>query len=253
MILSPRIYTSSTTRILRQLRVDHRTVAMILLVPSLLMVLLYFLYQNVPTQPGQVPLFDRIAITMLGIIPFIVMFLVTSIAMQRERSSGTLERLLTTPLSKLDLLAGYGTAFSIAAAAQAGLACAITFGFLGLTTAGSVFWVLLIAVINAVLGVALGLLCSAFARTEFQAVQFMPVVVIPQLLLCGLLVPRGQLPQWLEWASNVLPLSYAVEALQQVAMHPGTTGLMWRDIGIVMLFVVVALGLGAATLRRRTP
>ncbi|CAM3138901.1 ABC transporter permease [Prescottella defluvii] len=253
MIITPRIYAASTTRILRQLRVDHRTVAMILVVPSLLMVLLYFLYQNVPTPPGQTPLFDRIAITMLGIIPFIVMFLVTSIAMQRERSSGTLERLLTTPLSKLDLLAGYGTAFSIAAAAQAGLACAVTFGFLSLSTEGSVVWVLLIAVVNAVLGVALGLLCSAFARTEFQAVQFMPVIVIPQLLLCGLLVPRGQLPQWLEWISNVLPLSYAVEALQQVATNPGTTAVMWRDLGIVAAFVVVALSLGAATLRRRTP
>ncbi|WP_207390470.1 ABC transporter permease [Rhodococcus sp. ABRD24] len=251
--MTPRIYGSSTVRILRQLRVDRRTVAMILLVPALLMVLLYFLYQNVPTPPGQIPLFDRVAITMLGIIPFVVMFLVTSIAMQRERSSGTLERLLTTPLSKLDLLAGYGTAFSIAAAAQAGLACAVAFGFLNLTTEGNVAWVLLIAIVNAVLGVALGLLCSAFARTEFQAVQFMPVIVIPQLLLCGLLVPRGQLPQWLEWISNALPLSYAVEALQQVATHPGTTALMGRDIAVVTLFVVVALGLGAATLRRRTP
>ncbi|WP_137726082.1 ABC transporter permease [Prescottella subtropica] len=253
MIVTPRIYAASTVRILRQLRGDHRTVAMILLVPSLLMILLYFLYQNVPTTPGEVPLFDRIAITMLGIIPFIVMFLVTSIAMQRERSSGTLERLLTTPLSKLDLLGGYGTAFSLAAAAQAALACGVAFGFLGLSTQGSLVWVILIAVVNAVLGVALGLLCSAFARTEFQAVQFMPVIVIPQLLLCGLLVPRGQLPQWLEWVSNVLPLSYAVEALQQVAAHPGTTGLMWRDIGIVAGFVVAALCLAAATLRRRTP
>ncbi len=97
MIVNSRIYAASTVRILRQLRTDRRTVAMILFVPSLIMVLLYFLYQNVPTPPGQTPLFDRIAITMLGIIPFIVMFLVTSIAMQRERSSGTLERLLTTP------------------------------------------------------------------------------------------------------------------------------------------------------------
>lgn len=247
------IYASSTGRILRQLRGDHRTVAMILLVPTLLMVLLYFLYVNVPPTPGQPPLFDRIAITMLGILPFVVMFLITSIAMQRERGSGTLERLLTTPMSKLDLLGGYGTAFSLAAAAQAGLACLVTFGLLGLTIAGSVGWVVLIAVVDAVLGVSLGLLCSAFARTEFQAVQFMPVVVIPQLFLCGLLVPRDQLPQWLEWISNVMPLSYAVDALQQVAAHPGATALMWRDLAVVAGFAVVALCLAAATLRRRTP
>ena len=114
-------------------------------------------------------------------------------------------------------------------------------------------WVLLIAVLNAILGVALGLLCSAFARTEFQAVQFMPVVVVPQLFLCGLLVPRDQLPTWLEWISNVLPLSYAVDALQQVATHPGATGLMWRDLAVVAAFALLALSLGAATLRRRTP
>ncbi|SEL90290.1 ABC transporter permease [Rhodococcus maanshanensis] len=251
--MNARIYTASTGRILRQLRADHRTVAMILLVPALLMTLLYFLYVNVPTPPGEQSLFDRIAITMLGILPFVVMFLVTSIAMQRERSSGTLERLLTTPMSKLDLLGGYGTAFSLAAAAQAALACLVTFGLLGLTTAGSVGLVVLIAVLDAVLGVALGLLCSAFARTEFQAVQFMPVIVIPQLFLCGLLVPRDQLPQWLEWISNVLPLSYAVEALQQVARYPGSTAVMWRDLGVVAGFAVVALCLAAATLRRRTP
>ncbi|MFD6673745.1 ABC transporter permease [Rhodococcus zopfii] len=247
------IYAATTTRILRQLRADRRTVAMLVLVPSLLMVLLYFLYRNMPAPPQGPSLFDRIAITMLGILPFVVMFLVTSIAMQRERSSGTLERLLTTPLAKFDLLAGYGSAFSLAAAVQAGLACLITFGFLGLTAAGSVAWVILVAVLDAVLGVSLGLLCSAFARTEFQAVQFMPLLVIPQFLLCGLLVPRDQLPDWLRWISNVLPLSYAVEALQQVAAHPGVTAVMVRDLVVVAGFVVAGLWLAAATLRRRTP
>jgi ABC-2 type transport system permease protein len=251
--MNARIFLATAGRILAQLRADHRTVAMILVVPSLLMVLLYFLYQNVPAAPGQQSLFERVAITMLGILPFVVMFLVTSIAMQRERTSGTLERLLTTPLGKLDLLGGYAAAFSTAAAAQAALACAVAFGFLGLDTEGSVSWVLLIAVLNAILGVALGLLCSAFARSEFQAVQFMPVIVVPQLFLCGLLVPRDQLPTWLEWISNVLPLSYAVEALQQVATHPGTTGIMWRDLTVVAAFALLALSLGAATLRRRTP
>ena len=251
--MSIRIFGATTVRILLQLRQDHRTVAMILLVPSLLMILLYFLYQDVPTPPGQVSLFQRVAITMLGILPFVVMFLVTSIAMQRERSSGTLERLLTTPMGKLDLLAGYGAAFSLSAAAQAALACAVAFGFLGLTIAGSLAWVIVIAVLGAILGVALGLLASAFAKTEFQAVQFMPVVVVPQLFLCGLLVPRDQLPTWLEWISNVLHLSYAVDALQQVSMHADATGQMWRDLAVMAGFAAAALSLAAATLDRRTP
>ncbi|CAN5605962.1 ABC transporter permease [soil metagenome] len=251
--MSIRIFGATTVRILLQLRQDHRTVAMILLVPSLLMILLYFLYQDVPTPPGQVSLFQRVAITMLGILPFVVMFLVTSIAMQRERSSGTLERLLTTPMGKLDLLAGYGAAFSLSAAAQAALACAVAFGFLGLTIAGSLAWVIVIAVLGAILGVALGLLASAFAKTEFQAVQFMPVVVVPQLFLCGLLVPRDQLPTWLEWISNVLPLSYAVDALQQLSMHADAMGQMWRDLAVMAGFAAAALSLAAATLDRRTP
>lgn len=248
-----RPYTATTARILRQLGNDHRTVAMILVVPALLMTLLYFIYRDVPRTPhSPLTLFDRVGITMLGILPFIVMFLITAIAMQRERSSGTLERLLTTPLSKLDLLGGYGTAFSLAAGAQAALACLVSFGLLGLTAAGSPGWVVLIAVVDAVCGVALGLLASAFARTEFQAVQFMPVVVAPQIFLCGLLVPREDLPGWLEKISNVMPLSYAVDALQQVSRYAEPTATMWRDIAVVAGFAIVALILGAATLRRRT-
>ncbi|NLV80267.1 MAG: ABC transporter permease [Rhodococcus sp.] len=251
--MSTVIYAATTTRILRQLRADHRTVAMIVFVPSLLMALLYFMYRDTPPGFDGRTLFDSIAITMLGILPFVVMFLVTSIAMQRERTSGTLERLLTTPLTKFDLLAGYGSAFSVAAIVQAGIACAVSFWLLGVTSAGPVAWVLVVAVLVAVLGVSLGLLCSAFARTEFQAVQFMPVIVIPQFLLCGLLVARDDLPDWLRWISNVLPLSYAVEALQEISTHPGTTAVMVRDLLVVAAFAVAALALGAATLRRRTP
>ncbi|WP_280486288.1 ABC transporter permease [Nocardia farcinica] len=248
-----RPYAATTGRILRQLRNDHRTVAMILVVPALLMTLLYFIYADTPASPHPPALFDRVGISMLGILPFIVMFLITAIAMQRERTSGTLERLLTTPLSKLDLLGGYGSAFSLAAAAQAAVACLVAFGLLGLEAAGNPGWVVLIAVVDAICGVALGLLASAFARTEFQAVQFMPVVVAPQIFLCGLLVPRDQLPRWLEIISNVMPLSYAVDALQEVSVHPEATERMWVDLLIVAGFALVALVLGAATLRRQTP
>jgi ABC-2 type transport system permease protein len=190
---------------------------------------------------------------MLGVFPLVIMFLITSITMQRERASGTLERILTTPLRRLDLLASYGTAFSIAAAAQASLACVVAFWLLGFETAGNPMLVFAIAIINAVLGVGLGLLCSAFARTEFQAVQFMPVVIVPQLLLCGIIVPRGLLPEWLQWISNAMPASYALEALQQVGANADLTGTAARDIGVVAAFAIVALCLAAATLRRRTP
>lgn len=251
--LTLRPYLATTTRILRQLLVDHRSVAMILVVPSLVITLMYFMFQNAPTRPGAPSAFNNACLILLGLLPLIVMFLITSISMQRERVSGTLERILTTPLRRLDLLAAYGTAFSVAAAAQATIACVVAFWVLGFDTAGSPLWVFLIAIINAVLGVGLGLLCSAFARTEFQAVQFMPVVVVPQLLLCGIIVPREVLPDWLQWISNVLPASYALEALQQVGAHPELTATAVRDIAIVIGFAVIALCLAAATLRRRTP
>ncbi|MDT5360913.1 MAG: type transport system permease protein [Mycobacterium sp.] len=251
--LSPQAYLATTGRILRQLAGDHRSVAMILVVPSVVITLLYFMFQNAPHRPGTSSPFNTACLIMLGVFPLIVMFLITSITMQRERMSGTLERILTTPLRRLDLLAAYGTAFSIAAAAQASLACVVAFWFLGFETAGNPMLVFAIAIINAVLGVGLGLLCSAFARTEFQAVQFMPVVIVPQLLLCGIIVPRALLPEWLQWISNALPASYALEALQQVGANADLTATTVRDIGIVVGFAVVALCLAAATLRRRTP
>jgi len=121
-----------------------------------------------------------------------------------------------------------------------------------LDVAGSLWLVVLIAVVDAVLGVALGLLASAFARSEFQAVQFMPVVVLPQFFLCGLLVARDQMPGWLEAISDVLPLTYAVQALQEVGRSAAETGTMWRDVCIVAGAALLALALAAATLRRRT-
>ncbi|MEV4482300.1 ABC transporter permease [Micromonospora coxensis] len=250
--MSARILAVTTGRILRQLRHDRRTVALLVVVPTVLLTLVYYMYADQPAPPGQPSLFDRVALVMLGFFPFIIMFLVTSIAMLRERTTGTLERLLTTPLGKLDLLFGYGIAFGLAGAAQATIASAAAYWLFDLDTAGSVWLVVMIAAVNAVLAVALGLLCSAFARTEFQAVQFMPVVVLPQLLLCGLFVPRGEMAGWLQAISDAFPLSYAVEALQEVGAHAEPTGTMWRDVAIVGGAAVVALVLAAATLRRRS-
>jgi ABC-2 type transport system permease protein len=250
--LNPRLTAATAGRVLRQLRHDHRTIAMMLVLPSALLGLLYLLWKDLPTLPGQPGSFDRVGLTMLGIFPFVVMFLVTSIAMLRERTSGTLERLLTTPLGRLDLLLGYGLAFGLAAALQALVTVTVATTVYGLDVAGSVSLVVLIAVVDAILGVALGLLASAFARSEFQAVQFMPVIVLPQFFLCGLLVPVDQMAGWLQAIAHVLPLTYAVEALQQVGSSTSATATMWIDIAIVAGAALLALALAAGTLRRRT-
>jgi ABC-2 type transport system permease protein len=244
--MSARLTFSTAARILRQLRHDKRTIAMVLVVPTLLLTLLRYLYD---TQPL---LFDRVGLIMLGAFPLVIMFLLTSVAMLRERTSGTLERLLTTPIGKVDILLGYGIAFAFAAAVQAAVVSTLAFLLLGLDTMGPPWLVAVMAVANAVLGMALGLLVSAFANSEFQAVQFMPAVVLPQVLLCGLLQPRGQMAGWMQAISNVLPMSYAVEALQELGLHADPTARMWRDFAIIVGCIVVALLLGAATLRRRT-
>ena len=243
--MSPRIIRATALRVLVQLRNDRRTVALLLVVPGLLLVLVN---QMLETKSE----FDRIALLLLGIFPFTMMFLVTSVAMLRERTSGTLERLFTTPMSTLDLLVGYACAFAVAAAVQAATTCATAYGLLGLYTPGSPWLVVAIAVASAVLGMALGLLSSAFATSEFQAVQFMPAVVMPQILLGGLFVPRERMAEWLQTVSDALPLTYTIEALGEVGRTSLLTSTLLKDAGITAGATVAAVGLAATTLRRRT-
>lgn len=243
--MSPRVTLAVAGRVLLQLRRDHRTLAMLLVLPCLLITLLWWMFEDTPV-------FDAVGPALLAMFPFIVMFLVTSVTTLRERSGGTLERLLAMPMGKLDYLLGYGIAFGLVAAVQSALAVGISVGLLDLEVQGPVWLLTVVAVVDAVLGSALGLFVSAFAQTEFQAVQFMPALVIPQILLCGLFLPRDQLPQVLAWVSDVLPLSYAVDAMTTLT-ETTATGEVWADLAVVAGYAVAGLALGAATLRRRTP
>ncbi len=244
--MSPKITLAVAVRVLRQLRHDHRTVAMLLVVPCVLLTLLWWMFD------GNDLIFNRFGPPLLALFPFIVMFLVTSVTTLRERSSGTLERLLSMPMGKGDLLLGYALAFGLVALAQAAVAVGLTVGLLGLEVTGPVWMLTVVAVLDAVLGTTLGLFVSAFAETEFQAVQFMPALVLPQVLLCGLFVARDALPGVLEGLSDVMPLSYAVEAMQQVQSSSELTSTLGLDLVVIAAFVAAALGLGAATLKRRT-
>ncbi|TDV46237.1 ABC transporter permease [Actinophytocola oryzae] len=237
---------ATARRILTQLRHDPRTVALMVLLPSLLLVLLRFVFN---TEQA----FSAAAPALLAVFPFAIMFIVTSITTLRERTTATLERLMTLPIGKLDLLFGYTIAFGLVAIVQVLVATGISLTWLGLEIDGSVWLLMLIAALDALLGTALGLLASAFARTEFQAVQFMPAIVMPQILLCGLFAPRSSMTPALEWLSDVMPLSYAVDALESVTRSNELDGVFVRNLVIVAGCAVLALVLGAATLRRRTP
>jgi ABC-2 type transport system permease protein len=237
---------ATAARVLRQLRRDPRTIALLLLVPIVLITLLHELYS------GQELVFQHIGGPLLGMFPLITMFLITSITMLRERVSGTLERLMALPLAKFDVLAGYALAFALLAAVQATLVSIVAFGFLGLDTQGPSWAVVLLAVSNAVLGMSLGLFVSAFARTEFQAIQFMPAFVFPQILLCGLFTPRAQMAGWLRAVSDVLPFTYAYDALSRATQRGLFDGRFALDLAVTLGVTVLALALGASTLRRRT-
>lgn len=244
--MNPGATGATALRVLTQLRRDPRTVFLIVAVPCLLEFLLKEIFS------GQPLIFQHVGAPLLGIFPFVSMFVVTSVTMLRERTSGTLERLMTMPVAKLDVLAGYGLAFAAVAAFQVAIVSALAFGALGLEVVGPRSGVVGLAIANATLGMALGLFLSAFARTEFQAVQFMPAIVLPQLLLSGLFVARAQMAQWLQWVSDALPLVYAYDALARVARGGDYGPRFGVDVAVTLGAALLALALGAATLRRRT-
>ena len=239
--------TSATAgRILQQLLNDKRTIALMFLAPTVLMSLLAWVFSNNDR------IFNSIAPALLGVFPFVIMFLITSITTLRERTGGTLERLMTMRISKADIIVGYALAFGIFGIVQSIITSSVAIYWLGMDVAGPQWFVIVVAIADTLLGVALGLLASAFARTEFQAVQFMPAFIFPQLIVCGLFVPLGQLPDALNTAAYWLPLTYAVDALNGVVANVDITGDMWRDIWVVCCFIIAALALASLTLRRRS-
>lgn len=234
---------ATALRILQQLRHDPRSLALMIMAPIFLMSILKFVYQGQPNS------FQLVAGSMLGVFPMLVMFLITSVATLRERTSGTLERLLILPLTKLEFILGYAKAFGWAALVQAAIVTSFAIGPLGLKIAGSQLSLIAVAVLDALLGMALGLFVSSFAKTEFQAVQFMPAILLPQLLLSGLLAPRSSMPRLLEIISNFLPLTYAIDATRKIISGAGGFA---SDFSIIALFLIALLGAGSLSLRRRT-
>jgi ABC-2 type transport system ATP-binding protein/ABC-2 type transport system permease protein len=236
---------ATTGRVLTQIRHDPRTIALMLVVPSLLIGLMSWIFSDTDV-------FDQVGPAMLALFPFIIMFLVTSITTLRERRSGTLERLLSLPIGKLDFIVGYTLAFGFLAIVQASIAVGFAVWVCGLTIDGSIWLLLAVALADAVLGTTLGVFASAFARTEFQVVQFMPAMVFPQVLLGGIFLPRDQLPDVLHAISDWLPLSHAIDALNAVARDDQDANYVGGKLLIIGAFALGAVILGSITLRRKS-
>jgi len=243
--MTPRLTFATASRVLTQLRHDHRTIALIIVLPCVVLGLIAWIFDGTPVL-------DQLGPVYVGIFPVIVMFLVTSVATLRERTSGTLERLMSLPLGKGDFVTGYALAFGLLAVVQAAVLVAFTVWVCGMDVAGDAWVLVLCAVLAALLGSALGLAASALARTEFQAVQLMPAALFPQLIVCGLVMPRAQMPQVLEAVSRVFPLTYVVDALTGVA-RGAAPGDISSELLLVAGFIVLAVVGGSLTLRRRTP
>ena len=243
--MSTRKTLATTKRVLNQLSHDRRTLALIFIVPPVLLTILKYVFQGEPR------IFSAIAPMLLGIFPMIMMFLVTSIVTLRERSSGTLSRLMTMPISKSDFVFGYAIAFCLLGLMQALIAGGVMLGLLHVIVLGGTLLTMVVAVLAAFLGTALGLFTSAFARSEFQAVQFLPAFIFPQLLVCGLFVTRTEMVKPLQWFADLMPLTYSVDAMKQVTNYSAWTGNLTRDLIVVACFAIAALILGSATIRRQ--
>lgn len=237
---------ATAARVLRQLRHDHRTLVLMFGLPTALLGLLALMLVD---SPGT---FDVWGPPILGIFPLIIMFIVTSVATLRERTSGTLERLLAMPLGRGDLLAGYVLAFGLIGIVQAAIVSAFAFWVYGMQIPGSPLLLALVAVLDAILGTAMGLAASSVARTEFQAVQMMPALIFPQLFLAGLLVPRDDLPAVLQWPSWLMPMSYTVDAANAAVASADVSGDYLAAVAMSLLFVIASLVIGGVTLRRAT-
>lgn len=244
--MSARITMATARRVLTQLRRDHRTMALLLAVPVLLLTLLRYMYD------GQPQAFDAVGGPAARAVPLhhdVPGHLFRDAARTHLRDPRAAAH--HAP-GRADLLLGYALAFGAVAIVQTVIASTAALGLLGLILAASPALVVLLAVLDALLGMALGLFLSAFARSEFQAVQFLPAFVLPQLLLCGLFVERSTMAAPLRWLSNVFPLTYAVDGMQRLAASPAVSGALTRDLLVVAGASFLALGLGAATLRRES-
>lgn len=196
---------------------------------------------------------DYFGAAFMGLVVFFLVFVITIVAFLRERSQGTLERLMASPLRRPEIVLGYMLGFSVLALIQAIEVLAFSLLVLHVHNSGNVGLIFILEALMAIVAVNLGIFLSMFARTEFEAVQFIPLVIVPQVLLSGIIFPVSSEPGLLQVLSRVLPLTYAVSGMRDIMIKGAdlTWSALQLDFAVVLGFGVLVIVAAAATLRRR--
>lgn len=231
------------TRIIHQLVRDRRTLVLIVVVPLVVMTLigLSFPASNV---------LDYIAPALLATLALFFSFLLTGISFLRERSQGTMERLMASPVSRLDIVVGYLFGFFIFALLQTLIVLLFTIYVLDVHYSGDLWQIFVFQIVVITGAVNLGIFISTFARNEFQMVQFIPLIILPQVFLSGVLWPVEQMPDYLQWLSAVLPLTYAVDGLRDIMLAGKNLLDVSLELAVLVGFAILTSILAAVTLRR---
>ena len=242
--MSPDRTLAIAVRIVNQIVRDRRSLAMIIVAPVVVMSLVGFSFAD------QRDVLDRLAPALMGVFAMFFVFILTGVSFLRERAQGTLERLLTTPVGRADLLVGYLLGFLLFASIQSLVILLYTTLALQIDYQGALWQIFVLLMVLTVVAVNLGIFISTFARNEFQVVQFIPLVLAPQIFLSGVILPVEQLPGYFQAVSKVLPLTYAVDGLKEIMLNGQSLGDIGVDLGVLIGFAAVLLVLAAATVRR---
>ncbi len=231
-------------RLILQIVKDHRTVALIVLAPLIVMSLVGFSFDK------QRQVLDFMAPAILGAFSLFFVFILTGVSFLRERAQGTLERLLATPVGRGDVLVGYLLGFLVFASLQAIVILLFTIYALRIHYNGALWQIFVFLMVLTISSVNLGIFISTFARNEFQVVQFIPIVLAPQLFLAGVFLPVDQLPWYFQGISKVLPLTYAIDGLREIMLKGKDLLDVGKDLAVLAGYAVALLALAALTVRR---
>jgi ABC-2 type transport system permease protein len=230
-------------RSIQQLARDHRTIGLIIIVPLVIASLIGVSIPNKAMLNQTLPALLATLILFFG-------FLLSGISFLRERSQGTRERLMASPVSRLDIILGYLIGFLLFAIIQTLVLFFYTVYVINIDFLGELWQIILFQVLIGILSVCLGIFISAFARNEFQMIQFIPLIIVPQVFICGVLFPVNTLPDWLQWIARFLPLTYGVDGIRAMMLEGKGLVDIGKEIAVLAGYAIALMALAGISLRR---